>query len=48
MFFKYQKITKNILTGENKFHNFPKKNDQHLLDANFFLQNLHGYIFGKV
>ena len=38
-FFKYQKITKNILTVEKKFHNFSTKNDQHFLGANFFLQN---------
>ena len=47
-FFNYKKITKNILTVEKKFQNFSKKNDQHLLGANFFLQNWQGYIFGKV
>ena len=47
-FFKYQKITKNILTVEKKFQKFSEKNDQHLLGANFFLQNWQGYIFGKV
>ena len=38
-FYKYKKITKNILTVGKKFNNFSKKNDQHFLGANFFLQN---------
>ena len=47
-FFKYKKIRTDILTVEKKFHNFSTKNDQNVLGAHFFLQNLHGYIFVKV
>jgi len=39
-FFKYKKITKNILTVEKKFHNFSTKNYQNLLGANFFSSKL--------
>ena len=46
-FSKYQKITKNVLTEEKKFHNFSTKNYQHFLGANFLLQNWHPKIQKK-
>ena len=50
-FFKYQKITKNILNVEKKFQIFSKKNDQHFLVANFFgmytfLEKCEGGVIG--